>query len=73
MYEWEGNSQTEEEVYCLMKTTKWASPKAQAMIEKLHPYEVPCVMQWEVSANKKYEEWIRACVDLSMKDTQRHA
>ena len=27
-------------------------------IEKVHPYETPCIMKFNVEANEAYEEWI---------------
>jgi len=27
-------------------------------VERIHPYEVPCIVKWEVEANVSYEKWI---------------
>ncbi|NOQ55699.1 MAG: divalent cation tolerance protein CutA [Nanohaloarchaea archaeon] len=28
-------------------------------IEKIHPYDVPCIMRIDVKANESYENWIK--------------
>ncbi len=27
-------------------------------VEAIHPYETPCIMKFEVEANKAYADWI---------------
>ena len=33
-------------------------------VEKIHPYDVPCIMKFDVEANTSYENWIRDSVEL---------
>ncbi len=61
-YWWEGKIENGKEWVSLLKTAPHLRRQLQEAIERLHPYEVPCIMQWEVSANEAYENWISATV-----------
>jgi periplasmic divalent cation tolerance protein len=61
-YWWEGKIENGKEWVSLLKTASHLRRQLQEAIERLHPYEVPCIMQWEVIANKAYENWISASV-----------
>ncbi len=55
---WEGIIENEAEWVSILKTTMEKREELMRRIESLHPYEVPCIMIIEVSANKAYEKWI---------------
>ncbi len=57
-YWWQDAIQNEAEWVAIVKTSleKWELVKSE--IEKIHPYEVPCIIKLEVEANEKYEQWI---------------
>ena len=57
-YWWKGQSQEEKEWVSLLKTTKERWPVLEQLLLNIHPYDVPCLMHWEVSANAAYEQWI---------------
>ena len=61
-YWWEGKIENGKEWVSLLKTAPHLRSQLQEAIERLHPYEVPCIMQWEVSANEAYENWILSSV-----------
>ena len=61
-YWWEGKIENGKEWVSLLKTAPHLRRQFQESIERLHPYEAPCIMQWEVSANEAYENWILASV-----------
>ena len=63
-YWWKENVQQEKEWVSLVKTVPelWDTVKQQ--VEEIHPYEVPCIMKYEVAANEAYENWIRTAVQL---------
>ncbi len=63
-YWWEGAVQAEGEWVCIMKTTLEAHPLVERRLLELHPYDTPCILKVEVSANAAYEQWIRACVRI---------
>ena len=62
-YWWKDVIQSENEWVSIVKTTteNWIPLKNE--VEKIHPYEVPCIMKIEVEANESYEKWIRESVD----------
>ncbi len=61
-YRWKGAVQHEGEWVSLLKTTPEMWDPLVKAIEQLHPYELPCIIKWEVTANPAYENWIRECV-----------
>ncbi len=58
-YWWQNTIQNEAEWVAIVKTSseKWAIVKSE--IERIHPYETPCIIKITVEANEKYERWIR--------------
>lgn len=64
-YWWKGEITNADEIVSLVKTTNEKADVVEAEVLKIHPYEVPCIIRTEVSANASYEEWIRAQVTLS--------
>lgn len=63
-YWWEGSIASEDEYVSIVKTIpeNWEALKNK--VEALHSYEVPCIMKIDVSANAKYESWIKSSVVL---------
>lgn len=61
-YWWNGNMESGGEWVSLLKTASYLKYRIQELIERLHPYETPCIMQWGVSANDAYENWILSSV-----------
>lgn len=57
-YWWEGDVQREGEWVSLLKTRSDLELALEAAVRALHPYEVPCIMRYEVRANAEYEQWI---------------
>ena len=57
-YWWQGELNSDDEWVAIVKTTNERWPELAARIEDLHPYDVPCIMRLQVSANPSYEEWI---------------
>ncbi len=56
---WEGEAQSEEEVLLLGKTKTEAVDRLVERVKQLHPYEVPCVVSWELSqGNPEFLNWI---------------
>jgi uncharacterized protein involved in tolerance to divalent cations len=42
-----------------VKTKKENWQKVKKEVEKIHPYDVPCIMKIEVEANNEYFDWIK--------------
>lgn len=59
VYKWEGNIQQQREFLLLCKTSDSGSGRLFKSIEKLHPYEVPEILEISTSSvSEKYEKWI---------------
>ena len=59
-YFWEGAFAKDDEWVLVLKTQPARREALQERLLALHPYEVPCCLHWEVSANPAYEAWIIA-------------
>jgi len=60
VYEWEGKVEDSEEFVALFKTSPESYDEMAAAIEAAHPYDVPCIMRLDVTANAAYEAWVRS-------------
>lgn len=58
-YWWEGAKENSDEIVTILKTVpeKWDELKAE--VEKVHPYDVPCIMKLDVEVNEEYEDWVK--------------
>ncbi len=58
-YRWKGQIQQDEEVLLLIKTTRDLLGDVEAMIGKLHPYELPEVIAVSIAAGSAdYLRWL---------------
>ena len=57
-YWWQGSVQQEGEWVSIVKTRIDLEQRLEAEVQQLHPYQVPCLMRFEVRANAAYERWI---------------
>jgi periplasmic divalent cation tolerance protein len=64
MYTWLGNLAHAAEWVSILKTSAARWDELRTAIEESHPYETPCIMKIDVSANEAYEKWIKAATDL---------
>lgn len=56
---WEGEAQSEEEVLLFGKTKTETVSKLVERVKELHPYDVPCVVTWEMKdGNPDFLKWI---------------
>jgi periplasmic divalent cation tolerance protein len=59
IYQWEGKTQEDDEVLCLIKTRPELFAALQARILALHPYDVPEVLAFEVDeGSPAYLAWL---------------
>lgn len=59
LYRWEGAVQDEREVAMFLKTRRALVPDVERAVKALHPYEVPCIVAFElVAGNTEYLAWI---------------
>jgi len=57
-YWWEGKIKGENEVVCLLKAPESNWPGIRDEIKKIHPYSTPCIIKFNVEANKEFEAWV---------------
>lgn len=57
-YWWEGALHQEGEWVSVLKTRPGLEFALAETVQKMHPYEVPCILRFEVRANAAYEQWI---------------
>jgi periplasmic divalent cation tolerance protein len=61
-YWWKGKIENTKEVVLIVKTRKENFNKIKNEIKKIHPYSIPCIIRFNVEANKDYEKWIRETI-----------
>ena len=59
LYRWKGRIRQEKEVVIILKTLSSKSLAVKKEIEKMHPYETPCITLIPVKPNKKYARWLQ--------------
>ncbi len=59
LYGWQGNLMDEKEFVILGKTSASKYSRLVNEVEKIHSYEIPCVLKIPMEANKKYENWMK--------------
>jgi periplasmic divalent cation tolerance protein len=59
-YWWKGSIETADEIVTLFKTKEENFEIVKAEIEKIHPYETPCILKLEADANESYATWINS-------------
>ena len=57
-YWWEGAIAREGEWVSVLKTRVSLEHAVETAIAKIHPYQTPCLMRFEVRANRAYHQWI---------------
>ncbi len=59
MYEWKGKVTRQSESIMILKSRHSLKPAIQAEVEKLHPYDCPCILTIDpVTANPMFLEWV---------------
>ena len=57
-YWWQAQVESADEWVGIVKTVPANREAVERSVIALHPYDVPCIMHWAVSANADYETWI---------------
>lgn len=60
LYHWKGKVADEEEFVLIGKTAAEKFDAVKAEVEKIHPYDIPCIVKIPVSSNKKFFDWVKA-------------
>ena len=58
VYRWEGKTENQDEIVSLLKTKEENFEKVKDEIEKMHPYEIPCILRLDGEINESYGNWI---------------
>lgn len=63
VYEWQGKIEHSEEFLMLIKTTSQAYPALESALSKLHPYDTPEIIAFDMNAGlPDYLQWISKAV-----------
>ncbi len=57
-YWWEGKVENSNETVSILKTKKENWGKVKSEIQKIHPYETPCIIKINVESNDDFDSWI---------------
>ncbi|KYN50491.1 Divalent-cation tolerance protein CutA, partial [Trachymyrmex cornetzi] len=57
-YIWEGNLQSEVEVYIIFKTMCEKSAELSALILREHTYKTPALLMWNVTASNDFHKYV---------------
>ena len=59
VYSWKGKVENQSEYLGLFKTTKIQLPSLKRELQKLHPYDIPKIVEINpISINKSYLKWL---------------
>ncbi len=58
-YWWKGKIEKAKEFVLIGKTTEKNYGKIKKEIERIHPYEIPCVLKIKVEPNEKFLAWLK--------------
>ena len=67
IYPWKGKRVREKEAVLIVKTTADKYATVKRLVEKNHPYTIPCVVKISVEANAGYAKWLRECLSEKSK------
>jgi len=59
MYWWEGAIQEDGEYIVLAKTREDAFEAIKTAISAMHPYQIPCILKLNATANEAYAKWVQ--------------
>lgn len=62
IYKWEGKINNDTEIVVILKTRKNKFITIKEEIEKIHPYQVPCIAAIDAETNSKFFEFVMSCV-----------
>ncbi len=59
MYWWEGKIEQSNEFVIIAKSILEKFEQIKKEVKRIHSYDVPAIIKYDVSANKDYEGWCR--------------
>jgi len=59
LYWWKGKIANEKEVVLVAKTVDVNFKNIKKEVEKIHSYDIPCIVKIPAEANKNYFDWVK--------------
>jgi len=59
-YWWQRKIEKAKEFLLIGKTIEKNYQKIKKEVEKIHPYEIPCILKIKAEVNKKYLNWLKS-------------
>ncbi len=59
MYWWKEKITNDNEIVMLVKTPDENYEKIKKEVKKLHSYDIPCILKFDIEANNEYKEWVK--------------
>lgn len=61
MYRWKGKIETSNETILILKTKKSAFAELKTLVTQHHPYEIPCILSWDLTqGHQPFLNWIQS-------------
>ena len=57
-YLWQGKIKDGKEIVMILKTKESNWKKVRSEIEKIHSYDIPCIIKIKAEANYEFEKWV---------------
>ena len=58
MYHWDGKAQDDKEFVIIAKTKEKNYKEIKEEVQKLHSYDIPCILKINAEANESYGKWV---------------
>ncbi|CAG4907550.1 Divalent-cation tolerance protein CutA [Paraburkholderia gardini] len=59
-YHWQNSIESAEEIQLLFKTSVARALELEQYIQTHHPYDIPEILSWQVTASAAYGQWVNA-------------
>ena len=59
IYMWEGKVEEDREIALSIKTTTGRVEAITECIKRIHSYDLPAIVSWEIEGEKEYLKWIK--------------
>ena len=60
IYPWNGNVEEGSERILFLKSQKNRLAEITEVIQELHSYDCPCILNWSINANAPFAEWVNS-------------
>jgi periplasmic divalent cation tolerance protein len=69
LFRWHGSIESAEEILVLMKIRSNDFPELIEAVKRLHPYEVPCIVKYEIASGYlPFLDWIKETTERPVGD-----